>query len=79
MEDDIDHIHIFVECPAYLSVSELVKNLKEYSTYKAWKNYSSLLSKHYWKKEIFWSDGYFACSIGQVSQTAIEKYIANQG
>ena len=27
----------------------------------------------------FWSDGYFACSIGEVSSTTIQKYIENQG
>ncbi|RRG00353.1 MAG: IS200/IS605 family transposase, partial [Lactobacillus sp.] len=26
-----------------------------------------------------WSDGYFAASIGQVSQSTIEHYIENQG
>ena len=30
-------------------------------------------------KKIFWGDGYFACSIGQVSKETIEKYIQNQG
>ena len=29
--------------------------------------------------DIFWSDGYFACSIGEVSSATIEKYIAEQG
>ena len=41
--------------------------------------YGSFLSKQYWKKKIFWSDGYFACSIGEVSSTTIQKYIENQG
>ncbi|MFR6365264.1 transposase [Gallintestinimicrobium sp.] len=31
------------------------------------------------RKKIFWSDGYFACSIGEVSSTTIQKYIENQG
>ncbi|MFX3624316.1 MAG: transposase, partial [Ectobacillus sp.] len=26
-----------------------------------------------------WSDGYFACSIGNVSTTTIQKYIQEQG
>ena len=33
----------------------------------------------YWKKKIFWSDGYFACSIGEVSSSTIQKYIESQG
>ena len=44
-----------------------------------WHKYGSFLSKQYWKKKIFWSDGYFACSIGEVSSTTIQKYIENQG
>ena len=35
--------------------------------------------RQYWKKKIFWSDGYFACSIGEVSSATIQKYIENQG
>ncbi|MCB5428991.1 transposase [Catenibacterium mitsuokai] len=26
-----------------------------------------------------WSDGYFACSIGEVSSATIQKYIESQG
>ena len=44
-----------------------------------WEKYEKQLSKIYWKKRVLWSDGYFACSIGQVSQDVIEKYILTQG
>lgn len=44
-----------------------------------WKIHGDYLSKQYWKHHILWSDGYFVCSIGQVSQEIIEKYIQNQG
>ena len=27
----------------------------------------------------FWSDGYFACSIGEVNSDTIREYIENQG
>jgi putative transposase len=37
------------------------------------------LQKHFWKEQTFWSDGYFACSIGNVSKETIEKYIQSQG
>lgn len=53
--------------------------LKQYSTYQMWKIHGDCLSKQYWKHYILWSDGYFACRIGQVSQKIIEKYIQNQG
>lgn len=38
-----------------------------------------MLFKHYWKRKIFWSDGYFACSIGEVSSATIKRYIETQG
>ena len=44
-----------------------------------WIRYRDVLSKQYWKKSIFWSDGYFAYSIGEVSSATIDKYIAEQG
>ena len=30
------------------------------------------------KKKTFWSDGYSACSIGEVSSATIQKYIESQ-
>ncbi len=79
METDKDHVHILLEYGTKESVSEIAKSLKQYSTHKMWQRYADILSKHYWKHRILWSDGYFACSIGQVSQTIIEEYIKNQG
>ena len=79
METDKDHVHILLEYSPQISVSDIVKQLKQYSTYWMWKHHEEYLSKQYWKHQILWSDGYFACSIGQVSQEIIEKYIQNQG
>lgn len=78
-ETDKDHVHILLEYSPKVSVSNIVKHLKQYSTYKMWMCHREFLSKHYWKRQILWSDGYFACSIGQVSQEIIERYIQNQG
>lgn len=79
METDKDHVHILLEYSPKVSVSNIVKQLKQYSTYKMWMYHREFLSKHYWKRQILWSDGYFACSICQVSQEIIERYIQNQG
>ena len=65
---DKDHVHILLEYSPKVSVSDIVKQLKQYSTYQMWKIHGDYLSKQYWKHHILWSDGYFACSIGQVSQ-----------
>ena len=60
-------------------ICDIVKIVKQETTYYLWHKYGSLLSKQYWKKKIFWSDGYFAYSIGEVSSATIQKYIENQG
>ena len=45
-----------------------------------WDEYRDIWhSKKYWKKHIFWSDGYFACSIGEASSATIQRYIESQG
>lgn len=79
METDKGHVHILLEYNPNVSVSDIVKQLKQYSTYQMWQHHGEYLFKQYWKHKTFWSDGYFACSIGQVSQEIIEKYIQNQG
>jgi len=79
METDKNHIHILLQYNPADSVTTIVRTLKQYSTYFAWKDHSSMLKQYYWKKCTLWSDGYFAASIGQVSQATIECYIENQG
>lgn len=79
METDKDHVHILLEYSPKISVSDIVKQLKQYSTYQMWTYHEEYLSKQYWKHKTLWSNGCFACSIGQVSQKIVEKYIQNQG
>ena len=79
METDKDHIHFLISYDTTDSVCDIVKLIKQYTTYHLWQKYSNFLSKQYWKKKIFWSDGYFACSIGEISSATIQKYIENQG
>ena len=59
-------------------MSIIVKQLKQYTTFHICERYRNILSKYDWKKQVLWSDGYFVCSIGQVSQDIIEKYIQSQ-
>ena len=79
METDKDHIHFLLSYDATDRVCDIVKIVKQETTYYLWQKYNSVLSKQYWKKKIFWSDGYFACSIGEVSSATIHKYIESQG
>ena len=79
METDKDHIHILLQYNPVDSITSIVSLLKQFSTYKAWKHHHKMLSQYYWKEKTLWSDGYFAASVGQVSQETIERYIENQG
>ena len=81
MEVDKDHIHLLVQYNPIQSIMEIVRRFKQISTYRIWRqnNNHIVLNKHFWVEKTFWSDGYFACSIGNVSQETIRKYIENHG
>ena len=79
METDKDHIHFLISYDTTDRVCDIVKIIKQETIYYLWKKYGSFLSKQHWKKRILWSDGYFACSIGEVSAATIKKYIESQG
>ena len=78
IETDKDRIHFLLSYDTTDRVSDIVKIVKQETTYHLWQKYSSVLSKQYWKEKIFWSDGYFACSIGEVSSATIQKNIESQ-
>ena len=79
METDKDHIHYMVETEPTISVSKIVNLMKSYTTYHIWERHSSYLRKQFWKEDTFWTDGYFACSVGNVSEKMLQEYIENQG
>lgn len=79
METDGDHIHILLQYNPSDSITKIVGVLKSYSTYHIWKAHNNILSQYFWKEQTLWSDGHFACSIGNVSKETIKKYIENQG
>ena len=79
MESDKDHLHILLQYNPTDSITKIVTVLKSYSTFYIWKQYGSFLKKHFWKENTFWSDGYFAASVGNASKATIEHYIDHQG
>ena len=66
METDKDHIHYMIETEPTMSISKIVNLMKSYTTYHIWERYPNYLRKHFWKEHTFWTDGYFACSVGNV-------------
>ena len=79
MQSDIDHLHILIDSPPKFSALDIAHCLKQISTNRIYKKYFDELKKHFWKENIFWSDGYFVCSTGDVSTEIIRKYIETQG
>ena len=77
METDKDHIHYMIETEPTMSVSKTVNLIKSYTTYHILERYPDYPGKHFWKEHTFWTDGYFACSAGNVSGEMLRKYIEN--
>ena len=57
METDKDHMHLLVSYPPKVSITSIVRKLKQESTILLWKYFPVYLSKHFWNEHTFWSDG----------------------
>ena len=66
-----------IETEPTMSISKIVNLMKSYTTYHIWKRYPQYLRKQFWKEHTFWTDGYFACSVGNVSEEMLKRYIGN--
>ena len=79
MEVDKDHIHYMIETRPNINLSDFVRTMKSYITYHIWKKYSAYLHKCFWNEKTFFTEGYFICSVGNVSEKTLKEYIENQG
>ena len=43
------------------------------------KSIQNILRNIFGKNNTFWTDGYFACSVGNVFEEILKQYIENQG
>ena len=78
-ESDLDHYHFLIRYIPRLSISQIVRRLKQESTRQIWLLHPTLLRREFWYKNTFWSNGYFVCSIGEASPDTIRQYILSQG
>ena len=53
IETDKDHIHFLLSYDTADRVCDIVKIVKQETTYHLWQKYSSVLSKQYWKEKYF--------------------------
>ena len=70
-----DHIHLFINYPPNLRISDIVKQLKGRSSRKIQQEFVEL-RKRYWGRH-FWGIGYGAFSSGNVTDEIIKNYIKN--
>jgi putative transposase len=68
-----DHIHLFIKAKPTHKISEVVRFLKGYSSYKVREYYPK-----YRKYKSFWSSSYYCETIGHISERTIKKYIDDQ-
>ncbi len=71
----MDHVHMHIEYPPSVSISEIVKRLKG-RTSRLLQTEFPELKKRYWGKH-FWGIGYGAWSTGNVTKEIIQEYIKN--
>ena len=72
-----DHIHLHIEYPPKLSISDIVKRLKGRTSRKLQVEYPKL-KKRYWGKH-FWAIGYGAWSTGNITKEIIQNYLEHHG
>ena len=68
-----DHVHLQLEAPPNLSISEIVQKLKANSSLVLRRRFK-FIREMYLTKEGIWSVGYFVSSIG-LNEKQIKKYI----
>lgn len=75
---DNDHIHLLVRIKPIETISRVVQDLKQQSTYLMWQKHHDYLSKFYWSgQHHLWTRGYFASTVGSVSEVKLAEYIKN--
>ncbi len=72
----VDHIHLLLSYPPKISVSKLVQYLKGKTSRKMLQEYTEL-RKSFWGQHL-WARGYFAASVGTVTDEIVKEYIERQ-
>ena len=72
----VDHIHLLVQLPPKEAVAHAMQLMKG-GTSKVIRQEFPELEEFLWGDSL-WADGYFAESVGQVTESRIRQYIQNQ-
>ena len=69
-----DHIHLFIKCTPNHRVSDIVRHLKGYSSYKLRSEYPKYRKQYKW----LCAPSYYCESVGHISEHTVKKYIDDQ-
>ena len=68
-----DHVHLFVEIPPHVSVSQFVQHAKGSSSRRIQQEFEHI-RKRYWGQR-FWARGYFSTTSGNITDDVITAYL----
>ena len=71
----LDHVHMFVDIPPHISVSDFVRRVKGRTSRKIQQEFPEL-KKRYWGRH-FWARGYFCTTSGNITDDVIMSYLEN--
>ncbi|MDF0728066.1 IS200/IS605 family transposase [Cytobacillus sp. S13-E01] len=69
-----DHIHLFILTKPIIAPTDVVRILKSISARELFKNFPKL-KEFYNRSGSLWSKGYFASTVGKVSEETVKRYI----
>jgi putative transposase len=69
----VDHIHILMVIPPKYAVSEVVGQMKQYTSSQLREKFA-WLKDVYWKEEVVWSPGYFVSTVG-LDEEQVTEYV----
>ena len=78
LDGEPDHVHILFDAGPEVQILDLVRVIKTKTARFARKQYPEELKKYFWKP-VFWTDSYFATTVGGTTRDMVERYIRKQG
>lgn len=74
---DEDHVHFLIQTIPNIRFSDMVKKIKSITANRLFKTHKELKIKLWGGK--FWTQGYYANTVGNANMSIIENYVKNQG
>jgi putative transposase len=77
INDELDHIHLLIECTPQHYIPNIIKTLKGVSARLLIKEFASELKIKLWGGHL-WNPSYFVATVSENTESQIREYIQNQ-